>query len=115
MAESLLHTLKHEGYVPAWGQLTVWRTTLNSPIHKEAADKLLNYVSKRQEMIQHPQFQAHGWQIGSGPTESRCNTTTHRLKGRGRRWDAPNAEAALTTLADSEWNLYWPTSNPTGD
>lgn len=117
-AEQLLHAFKHEGYAPAWEQLTVWRTSLTSPRHKAAADKLLNYVSRREEMIQYPQFQGQGWQIGSGPTESRCKTTTHRLKGRGRRWDAPNAEAiaALTTLEDSrQWNFYWPTSSPTGD
>lgn len=117
-AERLLHTLKHEGYDPAWDQLTAWRTSLTSPTQKEAADKLLNYVSKRQEMIQYPQFQKQGWQIGSGPTESRCKTSTQRPKGRGRRWDAPNAEstAALTTQEDSgQWNRYWPTSSPTGD
>jgi len=117
-AEHLLHTLKHEGYAPAWDQLIVWRTSLTSPTQKEAADKLLNYMSRRQEMIQYPQFQEHGWQIGSGPTESRCKTSTSRLKGRGCRWDAPHAEAvaALTTLQDSgQWHLYWPTSTPTGD
>jgi len=116
-AERLLHTLKHEGYAPAWDQLTVWRTNLSSPTQKEAADKLLNYVSKRQEMINYPEFRERGWQIGSGPIESRCKTSTERLKGRGRRWDAPNAEAvaALTTLQDSgQWHHYWPTSNPAG-
>ena len=67
-------------------------------------------------MIQYPQFARRGWQIGSGPTESRCKTSTSRLKGRGRRWNAPNAEAvaALTTLQDSgQWNNYWPTPSQT--
>jgi hypothetical protein len=64
-------------------------------------------------MINYPEFIAKGWQIGSGPTESRCKTSTSRLKGRGRRWDAANAEAAaaLTTVRDShQWNLYWGTA-----
>jgi hypothetical protein len=54
-------------------------------------------------------------QIRGRDTESRCKTSTSRLKGRGRRWDARNAErvAALTTLKDSDqWNLYWNDANP---
>lgn len=110
-AGDLLHTLKHDGYQPAWDSLTQWRATLRSPAKKTAADRLMNYVSDRRDMIQYPEFSAQNWQIGSGPTESRCKTSTSRLKGRGRRWDADNAEstAALTTLQDSHpWNTYWP-------
>ena len=110
-AGDLLHTLKHDGYQPAWDSLTQWRATLRSPAKKTAADRLMNYVSDRRDMIQYPEFAAQNWQIGSGPTESRCKTSTSRLKGRGRRWDADNAEstAALTTLQDSHpWNTYWP-------
>lgn len=115
-AAALLHTLKHDGYEPAWDQLTSWRATLRGPAKKQAADRLLNYISERRDMIGYPQFQSRGWQIGSGPTESRCKTSTHRLKGRGRRWDPANAEAvaALTTLHDShQWQHYWPTPTPT--
>jgi hypothetical protein len=112
-ASALLHTLKHAGYESAWDQLTAWRTSLRSPAKKRAADRLLNYVSERRGMIDYPRFQRRGWQIGSGPTESRCKTSTARLKGRGRRWDPPHAEAvaALTTLHDSgQWRHYWPSS-----
>lgn len=115
-AAGLLHTLKHEGYEPAWDRLTSWRGTLRSPAKKQAADRLLNYVSQRRDMIDYPRFQRRGWQIGSGPTESRCKTSTARLKGRGRRWDPAAAEAvaALTTLHDShQWHHYWPTPTPT--
>lgn len=107
----LCHTLKHDGYEPAWESLTKWRATLRSPAKKKHADRLLNYVSDRRDMIQYPAFIQKSWQIGSGPTESRCKTSTSRLKGRGRRWDMPTAEstAALTTLQDSgQWHLYWP-------
>jgi len=54
-------------------------------------------------------FRRRGWQIGSGPTESACKTTTHRIKGRGRRKDSANAEAmmALACLDDSRrWRTY---------
>ena len=111
-AGNLLHTFKHEGYVVAWEQLLHWRVTLSdsSVSKKTSADWLLNYVQERQAMIAYPTFQTHGWQIGSGPTESRCKTSTTRLTGRGRRWDPKNAEevAAHTTLRDSQqWNRYW--------
>lgn len=112
-AAQLMHTFKHEGYQPAWDQLVAWRADLRGK-KREAADRLLNYVSQRWDMINYPEFQERGWQIGSGPTESRCKTSTFRLKGRGRRWNRRNAEAvaALTTLFDShQWHLYWLTSN----
>jgi hypothetical protein len=109
-AAEVLHTAKHEGYAALWERLTAWRSGLRSPTKREAADGLLHYVAKREEMIRYPEFQAKGWQIGSGPTEAMCKTTTARLKGSGMRWDADNAEAvmALDALEQSgEWKLYW--------
>lgn len=114
-AEELLHLLKHEGYEAAHAKIFPWCQALRSPKKKTFANKLLNYITDRREMINYPEFQKKGWQIGSGPTESRCKTTTQRLKGRGRRWDRPNAEevAALTTLKDSgQWEIYWRTLSP---
>ena len=111
-AAAVLHTAKHEGYPALWEQLAVWRAGLRSPKKREAADALLHYVAKREEMIRYPEFQAKGWQIGSGPTEAMCKTTTARLKGSGMRWDSDNAEAvmALDALEQSgEWKLYWRT------
>ena len=111
-AENLLHTLKHEGYESAWEQLLTWRRALRNRTEKAKADRLINYVLERREMINYPEFRKRGWQSGSGPTESRCKTSTARLKGRRRRWQMTNAEAvaALTTLRDSnQWNLFWPT------
>lgn len=110
-AGSLLHIFKHEGYEAARESLLAWRRRLRGRKRK-AADRLVNYVIDRRDMINYPEFLQKDWQIGSGPTESRCKTSTHRLKGRGRRWDSPNAErlAALTTLEDSgQWHLYWQT------
>lgn len=112
-AGDLMHSFKHEGYEATWEKLVAWRATLRSPRKRAVADRLLNYVSERRDMINYPEFLAKGWQIGSGPTESRCKTSTSRLKGRGRRWDPPHAEAvaALTTLQDShQWHLYWGTA-----
>jgi hypothetical protein len=115
-AGKLLHVFKHEGYEVAWKQLLEWRLALKRG--RPAADRLVNYVSERREMIRYPEFQAKGWQIGSGPTEATCKTLTARLKGSGMRWDSDNAEAimALEALTQSDqWDLYWKSQlRPTG-
>lgn len=108
----VMHTFKHDGYHAAWEQLTDWRATLRSPTKRAAAQQLLQYVAERQPMIRYPEFLHQHWQIGSGPTESECKTTTHRVKHRGRRWDPANAEAlmALAALHDSGlWHQHWST------
>jgi hypothetical protein len=109
-AGQLLHAFKHEGYESAWKELLEWRVALRRG--RPAADRLVNYVSERREMIRYPLFQAKGWQIDSGPTEATCKTLTARLKGSGMRWDSDNAEAimALEALTQSDqWDDYWET------
>jgi hypothetical protein len=113
--DDLMHTFRHEGYDAAWDRLTAWRSTLRKPAHREAANSLLNYVAERRPLIRYPEFRSRGWQIGSGPTEAECKTTTQRLKGRGRRWDSDHVEAlmALACLDDSHlWPNYWTTLDP---
>lgn len=114
--EELLHVFKHEGYTKAWERLLQWRAKLTrSPKKRQAADRLLNYVTLRQEMIRYPEFRSKDWQIGSGPTEAQCKLTVGRLKGRSRRWDRPNAAAvaALDSLERSgQWLKYWKTPCP---
>jgi hypothetical protein len=111
----LMHTFKHDGYDAAWDQMTAWRGPLRSPQKRAAANRLMQYVAERRGMIRYPEFRARSWQIGSGPTEAECKTTTHRVKGRGRRWDAANAEAmmALAALHDSGlWHQRWINLDP---
>lgn len=107
-----LHTVKHEGYQPLWERLLEDRRQgVRSRCKRQAMDQLMHYVAERREMIDYPRFLDRGWQIGSGPTEARCKTTTARLKGSAKRWDADNAEAvaALAALEDSnQWHQYWP-------
>lgn len=113
--DEIMHLFRHEGYDAAWDRLTAWRSTLSQPSHREAANSLLNYVAERRPMIKYPEFRNRGWQIGSGPTEAECKTTTHRIKGRGRRWDASHAEAmmAIACMEDSGlWHRYWTTLDP---
>jgi hypothetical protein len=113
--DQLMHSFRHEGYNAGWERLTTWRGTLRKSVHREAANSLLNYVAERRPLIRYPEFRNRGWQIGSGPTEAECKTTTHRIKGRGRRWDADHAESlmALACLEDSRlWHQYWTSLDP---
>jgi hypothetical protein len=116
-AGDLLHKLKHDGYETTWPELLEWRVGLRRG-RREAADRLLNYISDRREMIRYPEFQAKGWPIGSGPTEATCKTLTARLKGSGMRWDGANAEALMGREAltqSGQWDLYWRSQlRPTG-
>ena len=107
----LMHGFKHDGYDACWDHLSHWTKPLRGAKRK-AAKALLQYAAERQDMIRYPEFRKNHWQIGSGPTEAECKTTTHRVKGRGRRWDSDNAEAvmALAALHDSGlWNQHWAT------
>lgn len=109
-AGRVLHVAKHEGYEALRDTLVRWKAELQGAGAVKAAELLLNYVTDRREMIQYPQFQELGRQIGSGPTESMCKATTQRIKGRGRRWDGDNAESIMTLEAleqGGHWKTYW--------
>jgi len=109
-AGAVLHAAKHQGYEALRDELVTWRRTLRSPSKRHAADLLINYVTDRREMILYPQFIEQGFQIGSGPTESQCKQVPRRVKGRGKRWDADNAEAMMALEAMEQSGLssaYW--------
>ena len=111
----LMHTFKHEGYDSAWQHLMELRRTIRSSNKRSALDELLQFMGARRDMIRYPEFQRQHWQIGSGPTESECKTTTYRVKGHGRRWNADNAEGMMTlaALQDSGlWHQRWTTLEP---
>ncbi len=97
----------------AGGLLVAIHDTLRaarSPRKRNALLKLEQYVAKRAAMLDYPTFVQRGFDVGSGPTEAACKTLTLRLKGRGRRWNRPNAEAvmALEALRQSRlWHTYW--------
>ena len=112
--ETMLHQLKHEGYEAAW-DTAIRRRAKTRKSKRAALDRLLGYMSERREMIRYPEFLKRGWQIGSGPIEAQCKTTTARVKGSGKRWDGPNAEAvmALACLENSrQWQTYWLSAQP---
>jgi hypothetical protein len=108
-SDQVLHTVRHEGYEPFFGKLVDWRSRQRGGKRK-TADRLLNYVAERQEMICYDECERRGWDVGSGPMESMCGVTTDRIKGRGRRWDLDNAEAVMSLEAlyqSNLWDPYW--------
>jgi hypothetical protein len=107
--KELMGKFYSEAYDAAYDSLVEWRVPLRGAKRAEA-NRLLNFVSERRDMIRYPEFRDQGWQIGSGPTEPQCKSTTSRVKGRGRRWDAANAESlmALSCLSNSAGgHCYW--------
>ena len=91
------------------------RRRLRSWAKREALRRLAGYVAKRAAMLDYPAFLQAGFDIGSGPTEAFCKTLTSRLKGSGRRWDRPNADAmmALASVQHSDlWETYWNSQRP---
>jgi len=111
-------TVLEQGPEPVLTQITDLRKTLRSPTKRKAMKDLYKFIDTRKEMLQYPEFQATGYEIGSGPTEAFCKTLTSRLKGQGMRWDKPNAEAMMalpayfTGVMDSEGTAHcgrcWP-------
>jgi hypothetical protein len=115
----VLHQAKHKGAVAVLEEIIAAKKTLcgrasNAGLSKRAArtalEELEGYVGKRVEMMDYPRFIAEGYDIGSGPTEAKCKTVPHRLKGSGMRWNQPNAEAIAALACTEQSNMlptYW--------
>jgi hypothetical protein len=99
-----------KGPEAALEQINALRKTLRAAGKRKALESLSKFITCRKEMMRYPEFQAAGYEIGSGPTEAFCKTLTSRLKGQGMRWDKSNAEAimALASVRSSHlWQTYW--------
>ena len=108
-AETMVHTLRHEGYDPFWEKLCQWRGPQRKS-KRASADRLLHYVAERKEMMNYVEWERRGLHIGSGPVESMCKVTTQRVKGPGMRWDTDHAEAMMALEALEQSGLrerYW--------
>jgi hypothetical protein len=110
------HQLKHEG-----GQVVLERLRgldlRGRSAAREQRREVLGYFANQVHRMDYPTYRAKGWQIGSGPVESACQTVVgQRLKGAGMRWGADGADAvchlrALFRSEDSQWEAFW---NPNG-
>jgi hypothetical protein len=107
-AGQVLHVVRHEGYEPLWSMLSQKRVEVaRSKAKREAMDGLMQYVAERRGLLNYPQCDQKGWDVGSGSTESMCGAMTRRLKLRGMRWDRDNAEAMMALEAVEQmdgWN-----------
>jgi len=109
-AAEVMTAIKHQGYEAMWQRVVEVRSRTRAYSKRAALDGLMHYVAERRTMLDYVRHAQEGWDIGSGPTESMCKALTRRLKGRGMRWDADNAEAvmALEALMQSDaWSTWW--------
>jgi hypothetical protein len=109
LAEDLLHKARHEGPATVLRALEE-QCRSHRGRKRQALQELIAYLVKRASYCEYPQYRAHGWQIGSGPTEAMCKVLTYRLKGAGMRWDREGAEPVMALLAleqSDTWGSYW--------
>jgi hypothetical protein len=110
-ANRLVAAIRHEGFAAFDALLEQGLVDCAaSPEAQAALNRLRQYVSQRREMVNYPYFEAQGWPIGSGPTESMAGILTTRIRGRGRRWDADNIDSVMALEAmdiGGERELYW--------
>lgn len=76
-------------------------------------DEPLGYLTKREAMLQYPQFQAAGWPIASGMVESANKLVVEaRLKGASMHWQRRNVNPMLAlrnVVCNERWEASWPT------
>jgi hypothetical protein len=111
-AMAQLHELKHTGYRPVLAAIDALSKKMRGHAKRESLRLLRQYITERWEMVDYPAALAHGWDIGSGPTEAACKNLTLRLKRTGMKWDTDNAAAMMNLVAlreSGQWNSYWGT------
>lgn len=106
-----LHGLKHQGPDQVLAELQ--EMVLEHP----GAETLelptaLAYLEKRKPQMQYPTFQAQGWPIGSGATESGNKVVVEaRLKGAGMHWARTHVDPMLAlrnVVCNDRWEEAWP-------
>ena len=113
-AEQWCSLLKAEGGALALEVLRQW----DWPARKSAAlraqwAEVQTYFENNLHRMEYPEYQAEGWQIGSGVIESACKTVVgQRLKGAGMRWGEAGAHAlchvrALYRSEKGQWQDFW--------
>jgi hypothetical protein len=84
-----------------------------SAAQREQLETVQGYFAKNLDRMEYPEYQAEGWQIGSGVVESACKTVVgQRLKGAGMRWGEDGAHAlchvrALYRSEKGQWQAFW--------
>jgi hypothetical protein len=106
-----LHTLKHDGPDAVLVELRE-RVGAQPEAEALALPQALAYLEKRRPQMDYPAFQAQGWPIGSGATESGNKLVVEaRLKGAGMHWARAHVDPmlALRNIAcNDRWAEAWP-------
>lgn len=103
-----LHQLKDEGPTTLLTELEqLAQTYPDLPL-----DEPLGYLQKRVNHMQYPTFQAEGWPIGSGASESGNKLVVQaRLKGAGMHWARHHVNPMLALrdiVCSDRWHQAWP-------
>jgi hypothetical protein len=106
--------LKEEGGATVLAVLREWDWPARpSAALREQREKVERYFENNRGRMEYPEYQAEGWQIGSGVVESACKTVVgQRLKGAGMRWGEAGAHAlchvrALYRSEKGQWQAFW--------
>lgn len=113
-AQQWCHLLKAEGGAPTLAVLetTEWPARKSAAL-KEQLETTVGYFTSNLHRMAYPEYQAQGWQIGSGVVESACKTVVgQRLKGAGMRWSELGAHQlchvrALYRSDKGQWEAFW--------
>jgi hypothetical protein len=113
-AEQWCRLLKAEGGATTLAVLREWAwPERKSAAFREQWKKVQEYFENNLHRMEYPEYEAEGWQIGSGVVESACKTVVaQRLKGAGMRWSEAGAHAlchvrALYRSEKGQWNAFW--------
>jgi hypothetical protein len=103
--DGVLHRLKHEG------PMRVLRHLSSLAKGYPQIQEHLNYLHKRQELMEYPTYQQQGWPIGSGSVESGHKLVMQaRLKGPGMHWRPEHVNPMLAVrlaLLNDRWKEAW--------
>lgn len=108
MLDRCLHILKHRGPRPL---LRVAGRLGSDLVQQKGVQEHLDYLRKREALMQYPQFHSSGWPIGSGMVESaNKNVVEARLKGAGMHWQRKNVNPMLAlrnAVCNDRWQEMW--------
>ena len=113
-AEQWCRLLKEEGGALTLAVLREWDwPARRGKALREQWARTQEYFANNVHRMEYPEYQAQGWQIGSGVVESACKTVVgQRLKGAGKRWGEDGAHAlchvrALYRSERGQWQAFW--------
>jgi hypothetical protein len=106
--ERCLHLLKHRGP----GSLLKMAEQIPTDLAQlQGVEGHLEYLRKREALMQYPVFRSQGWPIGSGMVESANKLVVQaRLKGPGMHWERKHVNSMLAlrlAVCNERWQEMW--------